>query len=38
VSVSLLGVVASSLLSPRDTTPDDLRVAAVLSSRGATVA
>ena len=34
VSVSLLGVILGSLLSPRDTTPDAQRVAAVLASRG----
>ena len=35
VSVSLLGVIAGSLLSPRDMTPDAQRVAAVLAARGA---
>ena len=35
IAVSLLGVIAGSLLSPRDTTPDADRVAAVLAARGA---
>ena len=34
VSVSLLGVIVGSLLSPRDMTPDAQRVAAVLAARG----
>ena len=34
VSVSLLGVILGSLLSPCDTTPDAQRVAAVLAARG----
>ena len=37
VAVSLLGVIVGSLLSPRDTTPDAQRVAAVLAARGAVV-
>ena len=37
VSVSLLGVIVGSLLSPRDMTPDAQRVAAVLAARGAVV-
>ena len=37
VSVSLLGVIAGSLLSPRDMTPDAQRVAAVLAARGSVV-
>ena len=35
VAVSLLGVIVGSLLSPRDTTSDAQRVAAVLAARGA---
>lgn len=34
VAVSAAGVALGSLLSPRDTTPDDERVAAVLAARG----
>ena len=34
IAVSVAGVVLGSLLSPRDTTPDAQRVAAVLASRG----
>ena len=37
VSVSLLGVIVGSLLSPRDMTPDAQRVAAVLAARGSVV-
>ena len=37
VAVSLLGVIVGSLLSPRDTTSDAQRVAAVLAARGAVV-
>ena len=37
VAVSLLGVIVGSLLSPRDTTPDAQRVAAVLAARGSVV-
>ncbi len=37
VAVSLLGVIVGSLLSPRDTTPDAQRVAAVFAARGAVV-
>ena len=34
VAVSVAGVVAGSLLSPRDDTPDEERVAAVMAARG----
>ena len=34
IAVSVAGVVVGSLLSPRDTTPDADRVAAVLAARG----
>ena len=37
VSVSLLGVIVGSLLSPRDMTPDAQRVAAVIAARGSVV-
>ena len=37
IAVSVAGVVTGSLLSPRDTTPDEQRVAAVLAARGAQV-
>ena len=35
IAVSIAGVILGSLLSPRDTTPDADRVAAVLAARGA---
>ncbi len=35
IAVSVAGVVTGSLLSPRDATPDEQRVAAVLAARGA---
>jgi len=34
LAVSVAGIVLGSLLSPRDTTPDDARVSAVLAARG----
>ena len=35
IAVSIAGVILGSLLSPRDTTSDADRVAAVLAARGA---